>query len=370
MKTMGKKLCAILLAGLLAAAVLPTSAFAVTGYWFHTGPMEKSSLDKCFNGAVIPAVNDKVKGFAVIEGTVHELDAANSYAVITITNPKTAQQEAVVQIVGNMLEELHKQDNSSAISKIAATSPNPGTCLGPETCIGGNPSTCVSSDGKLTFRALTGDLEADRADLVAFCQCLGIMQTSNNDLSELDNKAFAFTVEPSFGGTSVTYTFGFKVPKLEITEGEAGKVEIDHESKTVSGDDLRDDTSATGKTAQQITEMFKGMTNGVRAEVKVVDQDGQPVSPTAPVGTGCKVQLVTTDGGNVLETIEIIVTGDTSGDGHIDNIDAQKLMNEVAQIAGQRLDGVYATAGHMVPGEDKLSNIDAQAILNLAAVKA
>ncbi len=84
-----------------------------------------------------------------------------------------------------------------------------------------------------------------------------------------------------------------------------------------------------------------------------VTKDGKPVELSANIGTGMAINLVRS--GNVLDSVTVIVTGDTNGDGKITITDMLAAKAHVLQKAS--LTGVYATAGD-TNGDDKITITD------------
>ncbi len=72
-----------------------------------------------------------------------------------------------------------------------------------------------------------------------------------------------------------------------------------------------------------------------------VTQNGKTVALTDPIGTGMVINLV--QGGKVLDSVTVIVTGDTNGDGKITITDMLAIKSHV--LKKSTLSGVYATAG-------------------------
>ena len=146
---------------------------------------------------------------------------------------------------------------------------------------------------------------------------------------------------------------------LEITTSTTPAGE---EEKTLTGDELVDTQNGQGATAKAVIDEFVKVTEQGYT-VRVINNEEEVLETTDPVGTGSKVQLL--KGEDVVEEITIIVKGDTDGDGAIDNVDAQKVLNHVVNAPDEMLEGVYEIAGHMGAANAELSNIDAQKILNV-----
>ncbi|MBQ3081613.1 MAG: InlB B-repeat-containing protein, partial [Clostridia bacterium] len=78
----------------------------------------------------------------------------------------------------------------------------------------------------------------------------------------------------------------------------------------------------------------------IGCEVRLVKADGTPYK-TANVGTGARVQLLI--GGVVVDEVQVVVLGDTSGDGRINESDLEAISNHRNRRAP--LTGVYYLAG-------------------------
>lgn len=371
MKNVGKRLCAFLLVAVIAVGLLPTAAFALGGQfgtWFSTGPATVDENLIPYLKDVIDAANIKIGNQAKI-GYAEKLGDTSLQSTITITKSNVGSQEFLTTVVGEILEALHNASatDTSAVIKVKPCSPDPSTCLpgNPSTCLPGTPQgNCMSSDGTLTLSGLTGDRSnrQDSAYISDFCSLTGLMTASYNTAGDFDAVGFGIEMTcADLNNLKATCTFVFVLPKLEAKPEEDGKLTIDPEKQQVSGTDLVNNESASGKTVDEVKALFKDVTGD--AEIKIMQADGQTeiTDSTAHVGTGCVVELIAN--GSVLDRVVVIVTGDTDGDGKIGHVDAQKVLNDVAGVTA--LDGVYATAGHMKTQEGALSHIDAQMILNI-----
>ena len=87
--------------------------------------------------------------------------------------------------------------------------------------------------------------------------------------------------------------------------------------------------------------------------VKVFDKAGKEVSAAASVGTGMTVKLL--DGDTVKDSVTVIVTGDTNGDGDISITDMVAIKSDI--LNKDKLSGVYAVAAD-TNGDGKLSVTD------------
>lgn len=376
MKKTGRKLFALLLALVLAVSILSTSAFAITqsydGQWFSTGGYDKDGVDSCFE-EIIEVTNDKIATFATFayddpsgRKYLKKDDETKSSGVITIINPDENVQDACKKIVGSLMNELLEAAKASeAIKEIR---PNSELSTLPTTCVG-DPGSCLSEEGGLMFPSGSGAKTAPPFDegttIFKFCENLGLLKGSQDGtLRDLDGQAFAFDILKTGSAYTapekITYVFTFKLPKLELEDSTSDGVQIEGENLT--GDGLMA-TGNQAKTVEEVKEMFKETTLG-GAEVKIYKEGGkEEVTDSAvTVGTGYVVELVAN--GHVLNSVVVIITGDTDGDGLINNKDAQQVLDSI--VKEFNLDGVHLKAATMLSEEENVSHLAAQMMLEKA----
>jgi hypothetical protein len=99
-----------------------------------------------------------------------------------------------------------------------------------------------------------------------------------------------------------------------------------------------------------------------RGNVTVVNAAGDTLSDDAIVGTGCKVKILSTTG-QVVSQYEIVIPGDTSGDGELNVLDMEKMQKDILGI--EKLTGSNKEAAKLSTSsisENKLSVLDMEIV--------
>ena len=88
--------------------------------------------------------------------------------------------------------------------------------------------------------------------------------------------------------------------------------------------------------------------------VKVFGSDGKEITDkNAYVGTGCRVSLM--NGDKAVDSADVVVLGDISGDGRLTSVDYLRLR---AYFGGDyELSGAYLAAAH-IAGRDTVTSVD------------
>ena len=76
-------------------------------------------------------------------------------------------------------------------------------------------------------------------------------------------------------------------------------------------------------------------------------------------GTGCIVEL--TQDNKVVDTVTVVVKGDTDGNGVIDVLDMEAIQKSILGI-GDEFEGVYKEAAKLTEGSDEITVLDMEAI--------
>ena len=115
----------------------------------------------------------------------------------------------------------------------------------------------------------------------------------------------------------------------------------------------------------------KQMLTGVKPELKadylktgfgdnivIKNADGTQLSDDTVVGTGCVVELIQDE--NVIDTVTVVVKGDTDGSGTIDVLDMEAIQKSILGI-GDKLAGVYKEAA-LLSDSDDITVLDMESI--------
>ena len=97
---------------------------------------------------------------------------------------------------------------------------------------------------------------------------------------------------------------------------------------------------------------------GFGKNVVLKSSEGIQLADDAIVGTGCVVEL--THDGNVIDTVNVVVKGDTDGTGTINVLDMEVIQKSILGIA-DKLDGAYREAASLSGGDD-ITVLDMEAI--------
>ena len=97
---------------------------------------------------------------------------------------------------------------------------------------------------------------------------------------------------------------------------------------------------------------------GFGKNVVLKSSEGIQLADDAIIGTGCVVEL--THDGNVIDTVNVVVKGDTDGTGTINVLDMEVIQKSILGI-GDKLDGAYREAASLSGGDD-ITVLDMEAI--------
>ena len=89
-------------------------------------------------------------------------------------------------------------------------------------------------------------------------------------------------------------------------------------------------------------------------EIQIVNQKDEILPEDATIGTGNKIQVK--ENGNILREYQILVYGDTNGDGKINSIDLFVLQRHILEI--ESLEGIYRKAGNVRKTGTKPTSVD------------
>ena len=94
--------------------------------------------------------------------------------------------------------------------------------------------------------------------------------------------------------------------------------------------------------------------------LKMINSDGDELDDSKPVGTGCKIQMINNN--QVVDTVTVMIKGDTDGTGTIDVLDMETIQKSILGI-GDSLTGVYKEAA-LLNGDDtnEVTVLDMEAI--------
>ena len=98
---------------------------------------------------------------------------------------------------------------------------------------------------------------------------------------------------------------------------------------------------------------------GFGKNITVKGADGKQLADDAVVGTGCIVEL--TQDNKVVDTVMVVVKGDTDGNGVIDVLDMEAIQKSILGI-GDEFEGVYKEAAKLTEGSDEITVLDMEAI--------
>ena len=98
---------------------------------------------------------------------------------------------------------------------------------------------------------------------------------------------------------------------------------------------------------------------GFGTNVTVKSADGKELSADATVGTGCVVEL--TKDNKVVDTVTVVVKGDTDGNAAIDVLDMETIQKSILGI-GDKLSGAYKEAATLTEGSGDITVLDMEAI--------
>lgn len=101
------------------------------------------------------------------------------------------------------------------------------------------------------------------------------------------------------------------------------------------------------------------------SEIKFVDADGNALSSTDVIGTGCKTQRV--QSGSVVAEATVVVKGDTDGDGYVTIADVQavyKHLNGSAKISGAYKNAAYTYAEAVANKSIDIKNVEKTSVLD------
>ena len=97
---------------------------------------------------------------------------------------------------------------------------------------------------------------------------------------------------------------------------------------------------------------------GFGKNVVLKSSEGIQLADDAIIGTGCVVEL--THDGNVIDTVNVVVKGDTDGTGTINVLDMEVIQKSILGI-GDKLDGAYREAASL-SGGDGITVLDMEAV--------
>ena len=139
-----------------------------------------------------------------------------------------------------------------------------------------------------------------------------------------------------------------KLDNLLPADGSLKITEIDEENTRV----------LSGIETNKIVKDIKNIFNNII--VKVINSDGDELSDSKPVGTGCKIQMINNN--QVVDTVAVMIKGDTDGTGTIDVLDMETIQKSILGI-GDILSGVYKEAA-LLNGDDtdEVTVLDMEAI--------
>ena len=98
---------------------------------------------------------------------------------------------------------------------------------------------------------------------------------------------------------------------------------------------------------------------GFGKNITVKGADGKQLADDAVVGTGCIVEL--TQDNKVVDTVTVVVKGDTDGSGTIDVLDMEVIQKSILGI-GDKLEGAYKEAATLTDGATEITVLDMEAI--------
>ena len=197
--------------------------------------------------------------------------------------------------------------------------------------------TVTTKPSKLTY--LEGEaFSATGMVIIAMFSDNGSRVITGYTVSGYDSAPGEKTITVAYGGRTATFTVTVKAKVPDAITSNTYSV--------VSGQTIG--KIAAGTTVSQL---LAGIN---RCEyVKVFDKSGKEVSAAASVGTGMTVKLL--DGDTVKDSVTVVVTGDTNGDGAISVTDMVAIKSDI--LNKDKLSGVYAVAAD-TNGDGKLSVTD------------
>ena len=98
---------------------------------------------------------------------------------------------------------------------------------------------------------------------------------------------------------------------------------------------------------------------GFGTNVTVKSADGKELSADATIGTGCVVEL--TKDNKVVDTVTVVVKGDTDGNSAIDVLDMEAIQKSILGI-GDKLSGAYKEAATLTEDSADITVLDMEAI--------
>ena len=190
---------------------------------------------------------------------------------------------------------------------------------------------------------------------------------------KLGNNGETFSNELKKGMTAggwIDETTGTKyanVQSIELLEGHAYKLTPKGEESSIEEIIENNNLSYSVKKNSAGIQMLTGVGTACKADtlkvgfgknVVLKSSEGIQLADDAIVGTGCVVEL--THDGNVIDTVNVVVKGDTDGTGTIDVLDMEVIQKSILGI-GDKLDGAYREAASLSGGDD-ITVLDMEAI--------
>jgi len=194
--------------------------------------------------------------------------------------------------------------------------------------------------------------------------------TVANDIDEVEIKAIASsTNNKGISGVGVTSLIvGQNVKTVTVTaENGVDKtytITITRESATTTEKITSSVYNVSSSYVEQVkSELsitdFKNSLDNDNSKLVIYEKDGVTEFTGDYIGTGMIVKLI--ENNNILDEKVIIVTGDTTGDGLIDLLDAVRITNHYT--GKTLLTGVYYIAGNVI-AEDEIDLLDAVKVTN------
>lgn len=163
------------------------------------------------------------------------------------------------------------------------------------------------------------------------------------------------------------YKHCIKTGDLYIVICEDGTVlRLNNLAKKTLSDVVKDEKIKIDKTYNSDVKLVLGLSENLSAKdvsdkfdnVKICDKDGNELTNSDKVGTGCEIQLIKS--GSVMDKAVVVIKGDTDGNGLIDVLDMELIQKSILGL--DELTGVYENAALLSEGNNDISVLDIEAV--------
>ena len=208
--------------------------------------------------------------------------------------------------------------------------------------------------------------KSGRTDAFKSCNLKKVIMPSQMEENESFNKAIASALKNGKWKDITSDKIYNSIPD-ELVAGhtyELQEEELDTIADVINNNNLK----YTVKKDSSGTQMLSGVKPELKADsfksgfgtnVTVKSADGKELSADATVGTGCVVEL--TKDNKVVDTVTVVVKGDTDGNSAIDVLDMEAIQKSILGI-GDKLSGAYKEAATLTEDSADITVLDMEAI--------